>query len=707
MATDRVRRLREAALSHNALWSWQREMLEGEAWQDSIGDLWWIRRKGHKVGHILRNLDVVIDADELLVGKASRRGPTHEEAARLEQARAFMATQPRITGQNGHMTVNYEALLAEGCRGLQQRIRQMQRQLDPATPDEQDKSAFYEAALMALEGVCELAQRYSEASARMAQEEADPGRKAELEHIAATCARVPAQPAETFHEALQAVHFLTFCIQYGDNIVLLCPGRMDRWLWPYYQRDLTEGTITAEQAQELIDCFYILINEIVPRGLAVGAMVGGQDDAGRDLTNDISYMCLQAVENTRLAYPTLGICWHKGTPDGLMDAGCRLMAHGRANPAVFNDDVIAEGLKQAGLSDAEKYLYINSTCVEISPIASSNIWVASPYFNLTQCLLDTIDEAIASGHEPGFDELKQAFRRELSRRIHDAVADQNTFRETRARFGGYPLLSCFVNDCLQRGQDIDHGGARYNWIECSFVGLANLVDSLMVIRQFVYEETTISLEGLKQVLDANYQGAEDTRQRFLNAADKYGNDKDDVDALAREFAQFVSEECARHKVRLNDRFYPGFFCWVMHERLGSETGASPDGRRAGMAFADGAGPAQGRERHGPTASVKSTTKWDHTAMLGGLVLNLRFSPKALAEDGDRAKLRELLKAYMRLGGQEVQVNCIGRDTLLAAQESPEEYQDLLVRVAGYSDYFTGLPLGMQQEIISRTEFEEL
>ena len=707
-ATPRVERLREVALSRNAIWSWQPELHGGEAWQASLGDMWWIRRKGHKAAQILRNADVCISPDELLVGKTPRREPTADEAARLDAVRPFMGAQPHTSGQTGHMAVDHEQLLALGCRGIQEEIRAKQARLDVAKPDQQEQFMFLEAAWEALDGVCDFARRHAEAARELAAAESSHRRKRELLDIAEMCDRVPAQPATTFREALQASHFINFCIQFAEPVGLLCPGRMDRWLEPFYQRDLAEGRITPAQAQELVDCYYILINEIIPRGLAIGAMVGGQDAEGNDVTNDVSFMCLQAVENTRLAYPTLGICWHEGTPDALLDFGCEIMANGRANPAAFNDEVIPEGLRRAGVRPGESHEYINSTCVEISPIGSSNVWVASPYYNLTQCLLDVVEEYVAGESQaplPTFAQLKRDIKRRLTGQIRDAIAEQNTCREARFRFGGTPLLSCFVNDCLERGKDIDHGGARHNWVECSFVGLANLVDSLMVIKEFVYDKKTITLGALKQTLDTDYAGEEALRQCFLNFPEKYGNDRDDVDGLAREFTEFVAKETGKHRVRLNDRYYAGFFCWIMHQQLGSITGASPDGRRAGFPFADGAGPAQGRERLGPTAAVKSVTKWDHTPMLGGLVLNLKFSPKALRDPSSRANLTAVIKTYMRLGGQEVQVNCVGRDTLEAARRNPEQYRDLLVRIAGYVDYFVGLPEGMQEEVILRTEFE--
>jgi len=273
---------------------------------------------------------------------------------------------------------------------------------------------------------------------------------------------------------------------------------------------------------------------------------------------------------------------------------------------------------------------------------------------------------------------------------------------SRAQNGGFPLLSPFVNDCLARGRDIDHGGARANWIESSFVGLANLADALAAIRQTVFEDRSLTLERLREALLADFAGYDDVRA-LLARAPKYGNDDDRVDGLVGWITRMLREECVKHHSYWDGPVVPGLFCWIVHEHYGRLTRASADGRPAGFPFADGSGPAQGRERLGPTAAIRSVTKWDHSPMLGGIAVNLRFHP----DEPDRlaAPMRHVLETFLHLGGFEVQVNVVGAEILRDAQTHPEHYRDLVVRVAGYSDYFVGLPPNMQKEVIARTELE--
>ena len=715
-ATERVRRLREVCLSRGealsatnpAMVSFERDLYAGESLMDSADDLFWVRRRGKAVAHILRNGTVQIGPDELIVGRPYFGEPTFEQAQRLEETRRYLAAQPRYMGQTGHMAVDIPRVLELGADGIREEIRTCREALDPARPDHAEKLAFYDAAEIALDGLCDYALRHAEQAERLADAETDAARREELLAIAQRCRRVPAHPARTFAEALQAVNFVNSTVHWAQGAHLICPGRPDRWLWPYYEKDLADGTLTARQAQELLDCFNILINETVARGLAIGTMIGGLDAEGDDVTNDISYMCLQSILNVGLSYPGVGICWNEQTPEDLLALGCEILAERGANPAIFNDRVISQALRNAGCTPAEACQYQNSTCVEISPIGCSGVWVASPYFNLCRILLDLLSDIAAGDAEAdGFDELLAAYKQRLGTAIGEAVATQNACRCSCMHHRNFPLLSCFVNDCIPRGLDIDCGGARHSWIECSFVGLANFIDSLTVIRELVYEKQILTIPALLETLAADFAGHEDLRQTLLHKVPSYGNDEPEVDKLAVMLSEFVSGECAKYDVVLGGGFKPGFFCWIMHERLGSQTGATPDGRKAGTPFADGAGPAQGREKKGPTAAVKSTTCWDHTPMLGGLVLNLKFSPQALHSKQDRIKLAELIKTYMRLGGFEVQLNVVGRETLRAAQEHPEQYRDLVVRVAGYTDYFNNVSPAMQDEIIARTEFEDI
>ncbi len=297
-----------------------------------------------------------------------------------------------------------------------------------------------------------------------------------------------------------------------------------------------------------------------------------------------------------------------------------------------------------------------------------------------------------------------AYRSRLADKVRREAIDQNRQQMDRLRLGGDPLVSCFVNDCLPRGLDVDQGGARYNWIMPSFVGLANLADALTAIRTLVYEERSVSLEALARALRDNYAGDEALRQRILNRAPKYGNDDPAADACALEIAEWIKGEVRRHRTYRGDRFIPSLFCWIMHEREGSITAASPDGRLCGFPLGDGSGPAQGREKKGPTASILSSTKWEHAPFIGGIAVNMKFSQRMFGPQS-LPKMLDLIRTFMDRGGFEFQVNVVDRDTLLKARQNPESYRDLVVRIGGYSDYFVNLTPAMQEEVILRTEHE--
>jgi len=440
----------------------------------------------------------------------------------------------------------------------------------------------------------------------------------------------------------------------------------------------------------------------------VAVMVGGRDPAtaGCDATNELTYLCLAARLATRLVYPTVGVAWHEDIPGELMDFCTRMLATGIGDPAFFNDEVIAEGLREHGVSEEDCRNYMNSTCVEIKVVGRSNMWVTQPYFNLPKGILNVMQQ-VAEGKltEPEtFDAFQERVRENLAATICQAAERLDAVWKQRERTGCFPLASCVVLDCLERGLDFDRGGARYNWVENSFVGLANLVDGLIAVKHLVYGNKELSLIEFWQILQKNFDGHEDLRQKILNTLPKYGNDEEEADSLAKEWAEFLMAATESNVVGLH-RYVPGFFCWVIHERMGSETGATPDGRLAKWPLADGAGAAQGREKAGPTASVLSTTKWCHRRVLGGLVHNAKFSKSLLQTEDARKALRNVIETYLRRGGFEIQINVVGKDVLLDAQKHPEQYQDLLVRVAGYSDYFVHLNKNMQDEIIARTEHE--
>ena len=706
MPTQRVLKLRERALHSEVREPFAKTIIEAEAWRAGGSEAQWLIGRARRTAAILERLPIEIGPEELLIGRVEMRTPDAQETERLEWAQEVLKEVPPWPGGDiGHFAVDHEKLLRIGVGGLKREIGEYRSRLDGNSAEDAEKETFYEACAMALDGLSRFIERHAEEVETQRREEKNPARKAELKRIAEACRQVAEGPARTFHEAIQLMHFAILALHFAEDHVLNVAGRMDRTLYPYYRADLEAGRITPEAAQELINCFYILTNEYTRRGLAISVMVGGRDAEGRDATNAISFMCLQALEEVRLVYPTVGICWHEGTPAALMRLGCGIIAQGLGSPAIFNDEVIARGLRDYGVSEADSVSYINSTCVEITPIANSNVWVASPYYNCPGALLEVLEDADSP---KTFEELVEAFKQKLSNHVREAVRGIDKTWRGREEHGGMPLQSCLTDDCLAQGKDIDHGGARYNWVECSFVGLANLVDSLVALRQLVFEEKRFTTAEFCEILRDNFEGHETLRQEILNRMPKYGNDDDRADELAVEMTKAFAEICASQRIGSEKhRYAPGLFCWVMHERLGKETGATPDGRLGGVALADGAGPAQGRERFGPTGAIKSTTKWPHEPMLGGLVLNLKFSPSALKGDESLEKLRHLIESVMRLGGFEVQINVVDGQTLLDAQQHPEAHQDLLVRVAGYSDYFVHLNPNMQAEVIARTEFGEV
>lgn len=645
-------------------------------------------------------VDPVIDEGELIVGKAIGKLPD-EAAARWETVRRQQADPLDVRfGQDSHMAVDYELLLNEGIEGIVLRIEQKLREY----AGDKGKTDYYKTCIACLKAAASFSDRYADHAENLARTAEDETRRDELGRIADICRRVPRHSAGNFYEAVQSVHFITFCLSmnpyryFGMQQFQL--GRPDRYLYPFYRADRDAGRISDQEAQTLIDCLAIQINNRVPHGLSSGYMLGGRDKDGNMVANELTRMGMQAVDDIRLVYPSVGLCWTEGMPGELLEQACVILSHGRSHPAVFNDDVISAGLTGYGVPEKDARNYIHSTCVEITPVALSNVWVASPYTNMVQLLLDLLDR-----DWPSFDSLIRALFGHLDESIRRNFETQNTYRALRAERTMNPLLSCFVNDCLEQGVDIERGGARYNWIMPSFVGMANLVDSLEVIRTLIFEKRLLTFESLREMLKSDFDGFEAMRLKMLDGVDKYGNDIDRVDSLFGMLVEHIVAECKKYTpVFANARMIPSVFCWVMHEYFGRRTGASPDGRRAGFPLGDGSGPCQGREKNGPTASILSCTKWPHKELIGGVALNMKFS-KSTFTAGSCAKVAALIETYMRRGGFEIQINVVDRETLLKAQAEPENYRDLVVRIGGYSDYFVKLSPEMQAEVLLRTAHE--
>lgn len=640
-----------------------------------------------------------IDEGELIVGKIADNMSDAQRKEWEEILKPYADTlYPNlIVGQADHMAIDYELLLSIGLMGISQKI---DGYLETCS---EEKKPFYKGAKRSLEAVVKYSENYSEAALKLAENEENEQRKAELLKIAEVCKKVPANGAESFYEAVQSAHFVTYCL--SVNSFRRCDqqyqlGHPDRYLYPYYKKDIDAGNITKEEAQLLLDCFGIQINTRVPNGLSSGYMVGGRDENGNIVQNELTEMLMQVVDDIRLVYPAVGLCHTEGMEEKYLKKACEILSHGRSHPAIFNDDVITKGLLYYGVDEKQAHSYIHSTCVEITPVAASNVWVASPYTNMAQILLDVMDREYEK-----FEDVIEAVLSNLDEKIKRNFEEQNAFKKIREIHSANPLLSCLVNDCLERGVDIEKGGARYNWILPSFVGMANLVDSLYAIKTVVFEEKSQTMASLKAAVSSNFENNEALRLKLLNTIPKYGNDMDEIDGYFGIFTEHIIEECKKYKgIHSNSALIPSVFCWIMHERFGTETGATPDGRTAGFPLGDGSGPCQGREMNGPTASILSSTKWEHYKLIGGVAVNIKFSKSSLGANSIETMLT-LIKTYLKRGGFEIQVNVVDKETLEKARITPEEYRDLVVRIGGYSDYFVKLSDEMQREVILRTEHQ--
>ena len=683
--------------------------IDSDTWAAREPDEDWLMWRARRCAERLRRMPIQLDAGELIVGKPKFRRLEDVDVEQKSESKSGVVDAeipPFPGGDAGHFHPDYDALFEAGIGGIAHRIRGLRA----THASDSQKRTFYDACLLALEGISVYANRLAgecEAMAGKCGATTDGNEdEAHWHSLAGICRHVSTKAPRSFHEAIQLMYITQISLWFGEDHGLTSPGRIDQTLRRFYESDLSNGSIDRRGAFELFCSLYIHMNNILGPGSAVSVLVGGRDGRGQDVTNDLTYLALAAREATCLVYPTVGLAWHSDTPDELLDYAMRMLGSGVGDPAFFNDELIADGLRDHDVSEEDSYNYMNSTCVEIKVVGRSNIWVTQPYINCPQALLDVMTEVTTGvldspSNSAALDALVE---QRLSGRISEAAARLDAIWNERERTGCFPLASCLIRDCLERGRDFDRGGAMYNWVENSFVGLANLVDSLESIQHFVYDTAELTLEQFHAVLVDDFAGHERLLQRIGSSCPRYGNDNDSADATAKRWAEFLIAETQRNSVGPH-RYVPGFFCWIMHERMGSQTGATPDGRRAGLPLADGAGAAQGREMNGPTASVLSTTKWSHRAALGGLVHNVKFSKRMLQSDRERMAARHVIETYLNRGGFEIQVNVIDAGTLVDAQRHPEKYPDLLVRVAGYSDYFVHLNSHMQDEVIARTEHE--
>ncbi len=626
-----------------------------------------------------------------------------------------------------HVALSYYLVLDQGYEGLKKTIQDKRSKLDFTSPYYLRHRDFYDAAEIICDAAMSYALRYSKVAAEMARTEKDVIRKAELETISRTCARVPALPARNFREAIQSFWFVQLIPQIESNGFSITPGRFDQYMYHFYKNDIEQGAITREEAQELLDCLWLKFNEIVRvddkgaaeinAGYAAGQnlVVGGVGRDGKDVTNELSYMCLLANIHVGLTQPNFTARLHKNSPDEFLDRVTETIGYGNGMPQILNDEVIIPGLQRIGIDLETARDYIPVGCDEITV---DGMWgrCNGGYLNLPKVLEGMLNngKCTLSGKEIGlprisldglesFEAFKQSYLKQVAEGTRILVAEANNTDIVHERQMPLPAVSIVVAGCLEKGMDVTQGGARYNFTGPVAVGSASVGDSLMAIKKMVFDDGKVDLLRFAEALKNNFEGEEFLRQFTRNRVPKFGNDIDEVDQLVVDVTNAFFDELDQHTNPRGGKFTAALYSVTAQIGLGNNTGATPDGRPARDPLSDGLSPTYGCDLSGPTAALKSITKVDLERAIDGVIVNQRLSPSVLANTGGRKKFKSLLKSFVSLGGFHWQFNVISSDILRDAQSNPENYGGLVVRVAGYSALFTELSKKAQDSIIARTE----
>ncbi len=631
----------------------------------------------------------------------------------------------------GH-TVLDDKIYRKGFLDFRREIEESLARLDYLNdPEAYDKQEELKAMRICVDALIRFAERHAEKAEELARQEQDPQRRAELERIAEICRHVPAHPPRDFWEAIQYYWFVHLGVTTELNTWdAFSPGRLDQHLYPFYRKGLEEGTLTREQAEELLQCLWIKFNnQPAPPKVGVTAAesstytdfaqisLGGLRPDGTDGVNEVTYLILDVVEEMRLLQPSASIQVSKKNPDRFIKRAARIIRTGFGQPSVFNADLIVQELVRQGKSIEDARCGGSSGCVEVGAFGKES-YILTGYFNMPKVLEITLNNGVDPrtgkriGLETGdpttftsFEELFEAYRQQLRHFIDIKIRGNNVIERLYARYLPAPFLSLLIDDCIAKGKDYHDGGARYNTTYIQGVGLGTMTDALTAIKYHVFDRGTLTMAELLEALRADFAGPyERMRQMLLNRTPRYGNDDDYADGVMRAVFEAYFEAIDGRPNTKGGFYRINLLPTTVHVYFGSVVGATPDGRRAWTPLSEGVSPVQGADRNGPTAVVRSVAKMDHVRT-GGTLLNMKFTPQVFRTEEDLDKLVRLIRTYFRLDGHHVQFNVVDAATLRAAQQNPEQYRDLIVRVAGYSDYFCDLTKDLQDEIIARTEHE--
>lgn len=781
--SPRVEKLRKAILEAIPTVCIERGRLVTEAYRENESDPMLIKR-AKALDKVLRNMTIFINEGDLLVGNQSsmlRCPPIYpenfvgwmnneEEIERMEKRKqnplripkeirnelkeiasywkgktlyercyAVFPEEVKLARRSlcfsisheknaiGHCVLDYKMLLEKGYNGIKKDIQSRLDNLDLTDPEDLKKREFSQASLIICDAVIAFAERYSILAKELAENEKNTERKNELIKISEICKKVPANPAESFYEAVQSVFLAHLVTMIETNAYSISFGRFDQYMYPYYKKDIENGVISKEEAQEILNCFWCKTNEIHhvddsesvvfhgghPYGQHL--TVGGVTREGEDATNELSYMCLEAHETVEGYQPDFSVRIHKNSPYEFQKRAAEVIKKGLGLPHIFNDDVLIPSLLNRGLPLEEARNYTPTGCVENS---TEKCWTRANggWFNYPKIIELTLNEGkcVMTGKQVSvkskkpkdiktFEEFMEVFKHHLEHVVKLHVTWSNLIDEVHAQLMPEPAVSIFIHDCIKKGKDVTQGGARYNFTSPLMVGIATVADSLAAIKKLVYEEKEISLEELRKALEADFKGYEFLRAKLINKVPKYGNDDNYVDELAKIATNMFCDEFEKYKNTRGGKYQVGYWSITANFSLGNGTGATPDGRKAGEPLSDSISPNNGKDTNGITASLRSAAKLDQWRASNGTVLNRHITPSELEGEDKMNKFIQLVRSYFDMGGSNIAFNVISADTLREAQKKPEEYSDLLVKVAGYAAFFVELGKPAQDALIERTE----
>ena len=665
------------------------------------------------------------------------------EALLPEEVRVFMETgvfgmEGKLNAGDAHLAVNYERILKDGLRGYEKRVKEYKATLNLTDPESIDKYCFYNAVLIVLEAVRNFANRYSVLAKDLAEKELNQERKIELLEISRICSKVPYEPAETFQEAVQSVWFIQLILQIESNGHSLSYGRFDQYMYPYYDRDIKNGTIKESEALELLTCLWIktlTINKVRSQAHTLSSAgspmyqnvtIAGQTIDKKDAVNDLSFLVLKSVAQTRLTQPNLTVRYHKNINKHFLDECVEVMRLGFGMPALNNDEIIIPSFMDWQVKEEDAYNYSAIGCVETAvPGKWGYRCTGMSYINFPRMLLCTMNNGVdltsnkrfTKGYGyftemESYEELLKAWDKTIREITRYSVIVENVIDKASERDVPDILCSALTDDCIARGKTIKEGGAVYDFISGLQVGIANMADCLAAIKKLVYEEKKITRQELWNAILDDFSSPENKKiqEMLIREAPKYGNDDDYVDQLIVEAYDSYIEEIEKYP---NTRYnrgpiggirYAGTSSISANVGQGMSTMATPDGRNAFEPLAEGCSPAHNSDKNGPTAVFKSVSKLRTNKITGGVLLNQKMTPQMLSTEENRQKLELLIKTFFnRLHGYHVQYNIVSKETLIDAQKHPEKHKDLIVRVAGYSAFFNVLSKKTQDDIIGRTE----